>query len=145
MFGSNEVVEVLAKFQPYPGVYMWHCHNSVHEDAGMMAVFNVTRLPDFGYNDLEEQLEDPMDIRFRPRLFVGTNLENVKLELLPSFARLNAYPDPVSLKSMEEKYWADRSDPLKNDSGAKASGEIDPGMLDAHNSHHGGSGTKGIL
>lgn len=23
LLGSNEVVEVLAKFQPYPGVYMW--------------------------------------------------------------------------------------------------------------------------
>jgi bilirubin oxidase len=23
LFGSNEVVEVLLKFQPYPGLYMW--------------------------------------------------------------------------------------------------------------------------
>jgi hypothetical protein len=23
LLGSNEVVEVLAKYQPYPGVYMW--------------------------------------------------------------------------------------------------------------------------
>jgi hypothetical protein len=23
LFGTNEVVEVLLKFQPYPGLYMW--------------------------------------------------------------------------------------------------------------------------
>jgi bilirubin oxidase len=35
LLGSNERIEVLVKFVPYPGLYMLHCHNMVHEDEGM--------------------------------------------------------------------------------------------------------------
>jgi bilirubin oxidase len=57
--GENEEVEVIANYQPWGmctildfahsttdvaegGVYMFHCHNLVHEDHDMMGAFNVT-------------------------------------------------------------------------------------------------------
>lgn len=36
ILGGNEVIEVIAKYQPYPGLYMLHCHNLIHEDNGMV-------------------------------------------------------------------------------------------------------------
>ncbi|KAF2400857.1 Cupredoxin [Trichodelitschia bisporula] len=106
VLGSNEVVEVLAKFTPYPGVYMFHCHNFVHSDQGMMAAFNVTRLADMGYSELEARLEDPMDARFRSKAYTGTNLDEVRTKVLPMFAGLKAYPDIRALEKLEDKYWA---------------------------------------
>jgi blue copper oxidase len=37
----GETVEVLIRFDAYPGRYMMHCHLLVHEDAGMMLNFEV--------------------------------------------------------------------------------------------------------
>lgn len=36
-----ETVDVLARFDGYPGRYMMHCHNLEHEDMAMMANFRV--------------------------------------------------------------------------------------------------------
>jgi hypothetical protein len=52
----------------WPGVYMFHCHNLIHEDHDMMAAFNVTLLPDLGYT--ETQFMDPMEEEWRPKPFV---------------------------------------------------------------------------
>ncbi|QDS74756.1 hypothetical protein FKW77_001322 [Venturia effusa] len=111
LLGSNEIVEVLVKFQPYPGVYMIHCHNAVHEDQGMMGIFNVTKLADLGYKDLETDLEDPMDSRFRAKKYTGTNLDEVKSKTLPFFASLNAYPDPAKVNEVEDRYWNTHAPP----------------------------------
>ena len=35
------MVRVLARFGPYAGKYMIHCHNLVHEDHDMMGQFEV--------------------------------------------------------------------------------------------------------
>ncbi|KAK4183512.1 putative bilirubin oxidase precursor [Podospora australis] len=59
----NEVVRVEAHYAPWDGVYMFHCHNLIHEDHDMMAAFNVTALPDFGYP--ETAFRDPMESRWR--------------------------------------------------------------------------------
>jgi len=56
--GENEVVQVRARFEPWPGLYsafsayylnvgltdliVFHCHNLIHEDHDMLAAFNVT-------------------------------------------------------------------------------------------------------
>jgi spore coat protein A len=37
----NETVRVIAKFAPFRGKYMLHCHNLAHEDHAMMANFEV--------------------------------------------------------------------------------------------------------
>ncbi len=39
--GPNEVVEVFVKFRDFPGPWVFHCHNLEHEDAFMMARFDV--------------------------------------------------------------------------------------------------------
>lgn len=64
LLGENEKVQVLAKYAPWDGVYMFHCHNLIHEDHDMMAAFNVTSLSDFGYSDKTKFL-DPMEDRWR--------------------------------------------------------------------------------
>ncbi|KAF2675280.1 Cupredoxin [Microthyrium microscopicum] len=143
LLGSNEVVEVLAKYQPYPGVYMWHCHNAVHEDNGMMAVMNVTRLKDFGYTELDSQLEDPMDQRFRAQKYTGTDIEDVKTKILPGFAKLKAYPDPHKLEEFENKYWSSKSLPSAEESGENVVPNTDPDKQAMHNSHHGTATSTG--
>jgi hypothetical protein len=118
---------------------MFHCHNSVHSDQGMMGVFNVTRLQDFGYKELEARLEDPMDSRFRAKPYTGTNLEEIKLKTLPNFASLGAYPDPAMLSEVEDRYWSNKAPP-----GATDTGPLSPiipgmaGMSEGMASHHRG-------
>jgi FtsP/CotA-like multicopper oxidase with cupredoxin domain len=37
----GERVEVAVRFAEYPGLFLLHCHNLEHEDAGMMSNFRV--------------------------------------------------------------------------------------------------------
>ena len=37
--GVNEVVLVEAHYAPWNGVYMFHCHNLIHEDQDASSVF----------------------------------------------------------------------------------------------------------
>jgi FtsP/CotA-like multicopper oxidase with cupredoxin domain len=37
----GERVEIAVRFGEYPGLFLLHCHNLEHEDAGMMANFRV--------------------------------------------------------------------------------------------------------
>ena len=92
--GTNEQVEILADFAPWPGVYMFHCHNLVHEDHDMMAAFNVSNvdLSAYGYDD-KVNLVDPMFDLFRAKAFTATDLAQVKAVTLPFFQNLNAYPN----------------------------------------------------
>ena len=39
--GVDETVRVIAKFAPFQGTYIMHCHNLAHEDHAMMANFAV--------------------------------------------------------------------------------------------------------
>lgn len=50
---NYNVIQVVANYAPWSGVYMFHCHNLVHEDHDMMAAFNVSDidLSAFGYGD----------------------------------------------------------------------------------------------
>lgn len=111
VLGDNEAVQVLANFVPYEGVYIFHCHNIVHEDFSMvcrtlpyprshlgltklflkMAAFNITKLPGLGYGADTGKLEDPMDARFRPKQYFSTDLGQVQRQVLPYFASLKAY------------------------------------------------------
>ncbi|KAH7308444.1 hypothetical protein B0I35DRAFT_380237 [Stachybotrys elegans] len=69
----QETVIVEAHFAPFPGVYMMHCHNLIHEDHDMMAAFNVSVLADYGYNYTD--FIDPMNPLWRPRPFELGELE----------------------------------------------------------------------
>jgi bilirubin oxidase len=66
--GMHETVLVEAHYAPWNGVYMFHCHNLIHEDQDMMAAFNVTALENFGYNETTD-FSDPMDTRWRARAY----------------------------------------------------------------------------
>jgi FtsP/CotA-like multicopper oxidase with cupredoxin domain len=37
----GERVKVIMKFDAQKGLYVFHCHNLEHEDAGMMANFQI--------------------------------------------------------------------------------------------------------
>jgi blue copper oxidase len=41
LVNDGETVEVLIRFSAYRGLYIMHCHQLAHEDAGMMANFTV--------------------------------------------------------------------------------------------------------
>ncbi|KAL2211026.1 multicopper oxidase [Sarocladium strictum] len=57
---AGETVRVQAFFAR-EGLYMFHCHNLIHEDHEMMAAFNVTALKDLGY----DSFADPMAKEWR--------------------------------------------------------------------------------
>ncbi|KAF2278825.1 Cupredoxin [Westerdykella ornata] len=63
---AGETVRVLARYAPWNGVFLFHCHNLVHEDHDMMVAFNVTDLKRWGYNE-STQFIDPMQPEFRPK------------------------------------------------------------------------------
>jgi bilirubin oxidase len=87
--GKGERVVVEAHYAPWPGVYMFHCHNLIHEDNDMMASFNVTVAEDFGYN--ATSLIDPMQAQFRAKPFVVDDVED----------RVNAFSDAEIEASIE--------------------------------------------
>jgi hypothetical protein len=96
----------------------------------MMAVMNVTRLSDFGYDALDARLEDPMDQRFRSKRYGGTNIEDVKSRVLPGFAKLRAYPNGETLAALEDRYWS-RHAPPRDLAGAKANSKMNFPMEDS--------------
>ncbi|KAF8538453.1 Cupredoxin [Trichophaea hybrida] len=89
--GQNEQVTVLAKYAPWDGLYMFHCHNLVHEDHDMMAAFNVTALPEKGYSE-SGRFVDPMTQEFRakPYPFRATNYRTA-IAVLKKFSEMGAY------------------------------------------------------
>jgi bilirubin oxidase len=76
--GPGETVTVEAYYAPWSGVYMFHCHNLIHEDHEMMAAFNVSVLTDLGYR--ETNYVDPMDPlwRAKPEGSVGYDFDAVQ-------------------------------------------------------------------
>ncbi|EJD37915.1 bilirubin oxidase precursor [Auricularia subglabra TFB-10046 SS5] len=104
---ENEKVNVIARYAPWDGVYMFHCHNLVHEDHDMMAAFNVTDLlSDFGYTDTA-RLGDPLDARFRSKPGVGPfDLNTVLTADIPTLDSLNAYADVEEVEEALTQYWS---------------------------------------
>ncbi|RDW64720.1 cupredoxin [Coleophoma cylindrospora] len=106
--GQNEEVEVVANFAPWAGVYMFHCHNLVHEDHDMMAAFNVSKvdLTTFGYPEAYN-FEDPMLPLFRAKKQNGaTDLNQIHDVLLPYFQNLDAYPNALAVEKALDDYYA---------------------------------------
>ncbi|OZJ01345.1 hypothetical protein BZG36_05739, partial [Bifiguratus adelaidae] len=94
-------VWVLARYTPWDGLYMFHCHNMVHEDHAMMAAFNVTALQGFNYPPQNTQFVDPLDPRFRSKPYNARvqTLDFVINNVLPAFARLGAYDNIPGLEA----------------------------------------------
>ena len=41
LIAPGETVRIIARFDDYTGIYMYHCHMLEHEDRGMMGQFEV--------------------------------------------------------------------------------------------------------
>ena len=104
VIGPNEKIRVLAKYAPWDGVYMFHCHNLVHEDHDMMGAFNVTVLKDFGYPETTKFI-DPMESRWRAKPWTGTDLNAIQTQTLPGFAKLDAYVHVKDIQDALDAYW----------------------------------------
>ncbi|KAM7212959.1 bilirubin oxidase [Rhypophila decipiens] len=106
--GPGETVTVEAYYAPWDGVYMFHCHNLIHEDHEMMAAFNVTVLEGFGYN--ETHYIDPMEERWRakvqsPAAFTDGAI-TARVQEMASFEPYNKVAE-VEQKLVE--YWTTRT------------------------------------
>ncbi|KAH4076860.1 hypothetical protein HBH50_011540 [Parastagonospora nodorum] len=105
LLGEGETVTVIARYAPYDGVYMFHCHNLIHEDHDMMAAFNVTELKDFGYPETTRFI-DPMEERWRSRPITDADeLENAKREKCALFESLEAYDHVDKLEEALVDYY----------------------------------------
>ncbi|KAK9793626.1 putative Cupredoxin [Seiridium cardinale] len=101
----NEVVTVEAQYAPWDGLYMFHCHNLVHEDHAMMDAFNVTTLTDLGYN--ETRFDDPLEQRWRPKPAVVEDFAPDAITAkVQSMAALKPYSDVDVVEQKLDAYWA---------------------------------------
>lgn len=104
----GEVVHVLAAYAPWDGLYMFHCHNLIHEDHAMMAVMNVTLLESLGYDfNTTTGYADPDDASFvaqdySDEAFAPAAVSSAVLSL----ASLNPYQSVSSLLAAESAYYA---------------------------------------
>jgi bilirubin oxidase len=104
LLGENEVVTVIARYAPYDGVYMFHCHNLIHEDHDMMAAFNVSALTDFGYPETTRFI-DPMEERWRSRPITSQDDSRQALyDKCALFESLEAYNDVGKLENALDDY-----------------------------------------
>jgi bilirubin oxidase len=106
LLGRNEVVTIIARYAPWEGLYMFHCHNLIHEDHDMMAAFNVTSLGDWGYPETTIFI-DPMEERFRAK-DIGLNDDDDAeiFKKCAQFEALEAYKDPEKIEKALISYIA---------------------------------------
>ncbi|CAD0012983.1 unnamed protein product, partial [Aureobasidium pullulans] len=121
---TGETVRVIARYGPWDarhieirtyvwaGLYMFHCHNLIHEDHEMMAAFNVTVLADLGYNDTTRFL-DPMEPKYRAVDYpasdftshTGVFSDSAIDQKLDFFANLDAYAHEADADAALVSYW----------------------------------------
>jgi bilirubin oxidase len=103
----GEVVQVLAYFGPWNGVYMFHCHNLVHEDHEMMAAFNVTLLEELGYDfESTQGYDNPDGTEYSAVDFSDDAYDiEAKHSVVRSFGSLNAYQPATSLVAALSNYY----------------------------------------
>lgn len=102
----GETVQVLAFYGPWNGVYMFHCHNLIHEDHAMMDAFNVTLLSELGY-EYTSQFADPLDTKFAAQDYSAAAYSPAALtSAVLSLASLAPYEPATSLSAAEASYYA---------------------------------------
>lgn len=108
MLAPGETVEVLAVYGPWNGMYMFHCHNLIHEDHTMMAAFNTTRLRELGYEyESTQGFGDPMDARFTAQDYsTAAFTDAARRSAVRSFAALEAYAPVAALQAAQAAYFA---------------------------------------
>jgi bilirubin oxidase len=114
--GKNEEVLVEAHYAPWNGVYMFHCHNLIHEDHDMMAAFNVTQLQELGYNE-QTDFSDPEDPRWSAVSFIqaewtgrtGPFTQDAVTAKIRELARQQPYSEQAQVEAALAAAWADGS------------------------------------
>ncbi|KAK3343292.1 Cupredoxin [Neurospora tetraspora] len=102
--GPGETVTVEAYYAPWDGVYMFHCHNLIHEDHEMMAAFNVSVLEDLGYD--ETHYIDPMEERWRAKQQSVEAFDDGKIEeRVKEMAGYRPYDKVDEVESVLGEYW----------------------------------------
>ena len=120
LLGENEKVTVIARYAPYDGVYMFHCHNLIHEDHDMMAAFNVTSLSDWGYPETTRFI-DPMEQKYRSKdINDNDDKKDTILAKLAEFEAMEAYVDPEKMEESLAQYWDDKGGKGKSGGSAQA-------------------------
>ncbi|KAH8655355.1 Cupredoxin [Xylariales sp. PMI_506] len=110
--GRGETVTVEAHYSPWDGVYMFHCHNLIHEDHDMMAAFNVTQLDNFGYNETTD-FTDPMDPRWRSQPYdradflarAGIFTDDAIVQKVQTLALEQPYSELDNVEEALTAYW----------------------------------------
>ena len=104
----GETVVVRAVYGPWNGMYIFHCHNLVHEDHLMMDAYNITLVENLGYKDFQsaESLSDPMDARFAAKEYCAAAYQAAAIRsTISSLASLNAYaPAPSLASALSDSY-----------------------------------------
>lgn len=114
--GPGETVRVIARFSPWPGRYMFHCHNLIHEDHEMLAEFNVTQVDGLGLNEVD-LFADPMDPQYRAVDFVEDEFKSGTGAFSQSsiqarvnfFANKKAYQDVDHVEDVLATYWDNKA------------------------------------
>lgn len=114
--GKNEEVLVEAHYAPWNGVYMFHCHNLIHEDHDMMAAFNVTQLQELGYTE-QTDFSDPEDPRWAARPFTqaaftgrtGPFTSQAIQSRVTELALQQPYSEQAAVEAALTAAWADGS------------------------------------
>ncbi|KAK5708626.1 hypothetical protein LTR17_020516 [Elasticomyces elasticus] len=102
----GETVRVLAFFGPENGVYMFHCHNLIHEDNTMMDAFNVTYLQELGYSSAID-FSDPMNPYFAAQDYSDEAYAPAALSsAASSLANMGAYSSFSAIAAAEASYYA---------------------------------------
>ncbi|KAF7540160.1 hypothetical protein G7054_g1613 [Neopestalotiopsis clavispora] len=127
--GRGETVTVEAHYHPWNGVYMFHCHNLIHEDHDMMAAFNVTQLTNFGYNETTD-FGDPMDPRWRAVDYSAADLsarggvftDDAIVDKVQRLALEQPYSELTQVEEALTEYWTangagNPNSPVKRDAG----------------------------
>jgi hypothetical protein len=102
---QGETVTVEAQYAPWDGLYMFHCHNLVHEDHEMMAAFNVTALQDLGYD--ETSFPDPMEARWRAAAATTADFTSAAITAkVQNMAKLQPYNNVDVVEQKLAEYYA---------------------------------------
>ncbi|QIW97104.1 hypothetical protein AMS68_002622 [Peltaster fructicola] len=104
----GETVQVLAMYGPWNGMYMFHCHNLIHEDNTMLDAFNVTLLENLGYEyPNSTTYGNPEDARFAPKQSVAADFQPAAVTAaVQSLAQMRPYASASEIMDAENAFWA---------------------------------------
>ncbi|KAL7892714.1 Cupredoxin [Trichoderma sp. SZMC 28014] len=93
VLGPKETVTIAVTFAPFVGMYMFHCHNAIHEDHAMMDAFNITAIQGLGYDASDLMFADPLNATWRAKDYTDLNTQSNLSSILATFAATDAYND----------------------------------------------------